>query len=88
MTQSSPTKWWPIDQLDEFELDMFVSDSTILMPGLRPARLAVGRTSAHAAPSPATIRRLWERGRNLTREEILLKIDLILSNTVPATGPR
>lgn len=87
VTQSSPTEYWPLDQLDEFHLDMLATDSTILMPGLRPARLTVGRTAADVAPSQETIRRLWEKGRNLTREEILLKIDLILSGQVPATGP-
>ena len=87
--------FWPIHILNSFvslhlkaELDSFVTDSTILMRGLRPAGLTVGRAAADAAPSPATIRRLWERGRNLTREEILLKVDLILSGRIPATGPR
>ena len=71
--------------MSEFALNQFVSDSTIIMRGLRPARLTVGHASRNV--SPATIRRLWEKGRNLTREELLIKIDLILSETVPPTGP-
>ena len=80
LTRSSSTKYWPIDKLRDFEIEHFVEVD------IRPAPLTVGAASRNV--SPATIRRLWEKGRNLTRDEIRLKVDLILSETVPATGPR
>lgn len=87
MTRSTPTEYIPFDQLSPRQLEMLATDSTIFMPGVRRAVVDIGRISEAAAPSPSTIRRLWEKGRNLTSEEIILKVDLILSGRVPATGP-
>ncbi|UCD76114.1 MAG: hypothetical protein JSV91_04165, partial [Phycisphaerales bacterium] len=79
------TRWVAIEELSERQLNRLASDSTILMPGPRIRDpIPVGALSDGI--SEATIRRLWEKGRNLTREELLIKIDRILDGADPATG--
>ena len=63
------------------------TESTIIMRGLEPAAVEAGRIARRAAPTRATIGRLWESGRaGLSSDEIVLKADLILDGLVTATG--